>query len=504
MFGAARGLVMFDTPLNAANTSGAYMAAEFVRTDSYFESKQNFQRVNLLGKLTAALNERSTFKLTGTFFSSSWNASGQIPERAVSEGTITRFGSIDPREGGSTQHINANLQYDAQFSDNVRLLVQAYFIDYQFNLFSNFTFFAVDSVRGDMIEQQDRRSVFGGRTELRVESNAFGVRGVTSIGASVRADRIAVGLWHAPNRERDEVLSDNTIGETNLGVYARHELLLSPTWRAETALRGDYFFYNVKDNATQTAQTKAAPILSPKLNIAFTPSADAQFFANIGSGFHSNDARGVIRSEKPVSQIIPRALGAELGARLRVAERVYITAELWGLDLENELVYVGDEGTTEGRGRTRRIGLDLDVRVQFTQWLWLDAGLFLNRGRFLDLPDGENFIPLAPTLTAAGGISVLHPDGFEGSFRVRHLDSRPAIENNSVQAQGWTVFDLAAAYRMKWERVGFTIENLFNVAWNEAQFETTSRLKGEPALVSDLNFTPGTPFSARLTASFFF
>jgi hypothetical protein len=42
------------------------------------------------------------------------------------------------------------------------------------------------------------------------------------------------------------------------------------------------------------------------------------------------------------------------------------------------------------------------------------------------------------------------------------------------------------------------VDNLFNAQWNEAQFATTSRLRGEAGPVTELHYTPGAPrrFSA--------
>jgi hypothetical protein len=39
-----------------------------------------------------------------------------------------------------------------------------------------------------------------------------------------------------------------------------------------------------------------------------------------------------------------------------------------------------------------------------------------------------------------------------------------------------------------------TIQNLFDVKWKETQFDTESRLKDEPEPISQIHFTPGTPF----------
>lgn len=207
---------------------------------------------------------------------------------------------------------------------------------------------------------------------------------------------------------------------------------------------------------------------------------------------------------QPGARTLPRARGEELGVTITPGSGFSFSAVAWGLDLQSELVYNGDDGTTEPSGRTRRLGFDFEGRAQILSWLYAGADVTLSRGRFRDLPEGQNFIPLAPTVTATGGLTVKHPDGYEASLRFRHIDDRPANEDNSVIAHGYMVFDATLAYTLSRTRVQVTGENIFNVAWNEAQFDTESRLKGETLPVSELHFTPGTPLSVKMKVEFSF
>jgi hypothetical protein len=129
--------------------------------------------------------------------------------------------------------------------------------------------------------------------------------------------------------------------------------------------------------------------------------------------------------------------------------------------------------------------------------LFLDADLNYSYGRFLDLPQGENFIPLAPRTTSTGGISWKGAKGFNAAVRYRAIDTRPANEANTVQAQGYFLVDVVANYTYRKFVVGFSIENLLNSEWNEAQFDTESRLQNETESVSELHYTPGTPFFVK-------
>jgi hypothetical protein len=173
------------------------------------------------------------------------------------------------------------------------------------------------------------------------------------------------------------------------------------------------------------------------------------------------------------------------------------------------LVYVGDEGVTESGGRTRRVGADVELRARVLPWLWADADMNLARGRFRDEPRGANRVPLAPTLTSTAGLTVRDIDrpgfaGFDGGLRLRHIGSRAAIEDNSVRALGYTVWELFGGWQVGAARAFFTVDNLFDVAWNEAQFATTSRLRGEPGEVTELHYTPGAPRAVQLGVEYRF
>ena len=166
--------------------------------------------------------------------------------------------------------------------------------------------------------------------------------------------------------------------------------------------------------------------------------------------------------------------------------------------MEEELVFVGDVGNTEVSGSTQRLGIDFEARIQLAKWLWADFDLNLAKGVYIDEPVGNNFIPLAPNITSTGGLTVIHPMGFEGSLRYRYIGSRPANENNSVVALGYTLINARLGYKFKHVTLFGNIENLANAEWNEAQFDTESKLKFDTESVSEINFTPGNPFNVKL------
>ncbi len=485
-------------PFRSDATTG-YVAGELLHNDSYFDNKQDFKRINLFGKVRTFFGEDQSLSVWASGFSSNWNASGQIPERAVAEGLIGRYGSIDPSEGGETFRHNLNIVYSENAGAN-KFISQAFASKYHFKLFSDFTFFKADFIHGDEIEQDDDRVLLGGRSEYTI-GRLFGNPNLTTLlGGAIRTDGINNQLWHVERRVRVNAKANDDIRETSLALYLQQDVRLGESVRLQLGARDDYFIFDVNDllphwTLDDISGVVRQNIVSPKFDLIVTPERSLDLYLNAGSGFHSNDGRGVLASRG--AETLPRALGAEFGARYTPGPRFSASASFWGLDLEHELTYSGDDGTTEEKGRTRRIGIDLGGRVQLLSWLWGDVDLTVSKGRFTDLPDGENFIPLAPDFTSTGGLTARRSDGLEGTFRYRHMSERPAIEDNSVRAHGYTVFDAGVGYSFQGVKLSLIAENLFNTEWNEAQFETESRLRSEPRPVDELDFTPGTPLAIR-------
>ena len=118
--------------------------------------------------------------------------------------------------------------------------------------------------------------------------------------------------------------------------------------------------------------------------------------------------------------------------------------------------------------------------------------------------DGNNYIPLAPSFTSTGGISLQHPSGLNAGLRYRHLHDRPANEDNSVTAEGYFITDVNVGYKWKNLSLNMVVENIFDIDWYETQFYTTSQLLGETSPVSEIHYTPGSPINFRIKAAISF
>ncbi|MDY2588126.1 TonB-dependent receptor [Winogradskyella aquimaris] len=496
-FNTLRTVGLFDL-LENSKSQNAYIAMEFIGTDGPFDSPQNFNRLNLFGKYVMYSPENNRVTLSASHFTSRWDASGQIPQREVDNGNVTRFGAIDDTEGGETERTNINVAYDKYISDQTKLKANAFYSHYAFELYSNFTFFLEDPLNGDQIKQKEDRQIFGVNAALN-HSTYFGDTELNlTAGFGLRHDIIDdVELSRTLNRTTTlETIQLGDINQTNMNAFVNADFDFGK-FRVAPALRLDYFKFMYND-ALQTnyeTQSETKAIVSPKLNFYYNAKDNLQLYLKSGLGFHSNDARVVVANSG--EDILPRSYGMDLGTVWKPFPKLVVNSALWYLFLEQEFVYVGDAGVVEPSGKTRRYGLDLGLRYQINDWLFLDSDATYTNARSIDEPEGEDFIPLAPDFTFTGGLSIDDFNGFSGGLRLRYLDDRPANEDNSIVAEGYFVTDFNINYRMKNVTLGLMVENLFDVDWNETQFATESRLQNEAESVEEIHFTPGTPFFIR-------
>ena len=501
LFNTFRALTMIDLLKKNKDKQSAYIASDFYYTNGPTDNKQNFNRFNIFGKYNAALSHRDQLTLSLSAFKSKWDASGQVPTRAVESGMIGRFGSIDPSEGGNTDRYNANLILAHHFSGGTNWENQVFFSRYDFNLYSNFNL--NDRVNGDEINQAEKRNVFGYASKLD-HHYYFGNRGLQSTyGAGLRYDATADSkLAHVVKREFLNNIKLGDIREANAFAYVQQQLTAGK-WLIDAGARLDYFHFNYFDKlSANQLPAQGKTIISPKINIQYTVDPRLQFFIKSGKGFHSNDTRVVVANEG--HDILPAAYGGDIGFIVKPSKQLLLTVAAWYLHLNQEFVYVGDDGNIEPSGETKREGIDVIARYQFSKSLFANMNINFTRPRAIGEIKGQDYIPLAPTATSTGGIFYKKTEGLNGSISYRYIKSRPANEDGSIIAKGYFIVDGSINYTKKHYEIGVAIENMLNSKWNEAQFATESRLKNEIQSTTELNFTPGSPFFARMKIAVFF
>jgi len=497
-FDTQRYLLMLSPTKDKVRT---LFAAEGYYTNGPFQNDNRYFRFNFMGKATVNPTVRSELSVTGSYQKSNWNASGEIPFRAVTDGTIDRFGSIDPSEGGKTQRTTGRLQYHYDTPSGGQFFADAYLMYSKLDLWTNFTLFLDDPVNGDGINQHDQRYMYGGNLGYQQAGQLFGIHSAATAGFQVRDDSISnIRLGTQTKRTATGTIVESAVEEASYSPYVKLELQPMPWMRLAGGVRADYFTFDVRNLCDtcpqQPAGRKDSGQVSPKGNLILGPWFNTEFFVNYGTGFHSNDARSAVAGD---SSPLARAQGVEVGLRSKPwgPDRMELMATFWGLDLNSELVFVGDAGTTEARGATRRYGVEAGARGQIYGPLHFNGSLTWTHAEFKDTGLA---IPLAPELTAYAALLLRWPEGLSSQVQMTYLGVRPLTEDRTVKAPSWLDFDVTERYQLpiklshgRLEAFLF-VQNIFDTNWEGATFAFTSRLPNEPAGgVQDIHFVPGNP-----------
>ncbi len=498
-FNTARALVMLDLLKKNKQKQSAYIASEFNYTDGPTESKQFFNRFNIFGNYINHINKNLTLRAMASAFKSSWNASGQIPQRSLDDGTIDRFGSIDPTEGGIVSRYSLNLFAEQKLSKNRTWVNQVFAIKNKFELYSNFTFFLENPIDGDGIVQSEDRDIVGFKSTYGKKGSIGNAVVTSTYGIGFRYDASNTLLSNQVRRTITTARSAGVVNELNTYGFINQEFRFNK-FLLEAAVRGDYFQFRYRDFlVSNQLPQQAKSIVSPKFNLQYNFSKEVQLYVKTGKGFHSNDSRVVVQNAG--QQILPASYGSDLGIFIKPTKRLFVNVAIWNLYLDQEFVYVGDAAIVEPSGRSVRQGLDFITRYQISNHLFANVNVNFTKPRARDEGKGSDYIPLAPTFTSTAALTYKKPSGFGGMLSYRWIGDRAANEDYSITAKGYFLLEGALSYTKRNYELGLSFENIFNIKWNEAQFATESRLKNESASVEELHFTPGAPANVRLKLS---
>lgn len=333
------------------------------------------------------------------------------------------------------------------------------------------------------------------------------------MGIQFQNDNIFNGLFSTKARELLSTTRQDHIVESSLALYAENSTQWMDKFRTVAGFRGDIYRFDVKSNIDTNSGKVTANMVSPKLNLIFGPWAKTEYYLNLGSGFHSNDARGTTitvdpKTRNPVDRVTPlvRSRGYEVGVRTAIIPGLQSSLSLYQLDFDSELVFAGDAGTTEAGRPSRRTGFEFSNFYKPTTWLTLDADLAFAKARFRDSDPIGNHIPGAVEGVASLAIAIDNLGPYFGALQYRYFGPRPLIEDNSVRSSSTALWNGRIGYKINPKmRVDLEGFNLLNKRASAIDYYYTSRLPGEPlAGVADVHFHPieSRSFRFALVANF--
>lgn len=480
------------------------LGAAHERTDGPWQLDQNLSKLGTLAKYARG-DRASGWELTFMGYEGDWRATDQIPQRAVAAGAIDRFGFIDDTGGGDSSRYSLSGEAWGEAGDG-RWRALAYAVDYDLDLFSNFTYF-IDAENGDQFEQRDDRRIFGGEARYERDVATIGQEPAFRSGLQLRRDAIdTAGLYRTSARQRLSTVREDSVTQSSVGIFASLGVRWTSWLQSDIGVRADAFDFDVRSDIAVNSGSARDSIVSPKLSFVLGPWAHTELFANAGAGFRSNDARGTTITVDPADaaaaadpvDALVRARGAEIGLRTAIIPRVQLAASLWRLELDSELVFVGDGGTTEASRPTSRRGVEIGLFYTPVEGVIVDVDLAFSRPRFIDSDPAGDRIPGAVERVASLGVTWDRPRGIFGGARLRYLGPAALVEDDSVRSPSTALLSLEAGYRFTPRlSLALTVLNVFDEAANDIAYFYESQLASEPAPIADIHFHPVEPRTIR-------
>lgn len=487
-------------------------AVEGAGQNGPWDKPEQYKRFN--GVLSYSLkNGADETRVTAMALQSSWNATDQVPQRALAAGLVGRYGAIDPTDGGDTARYSLSADWLGRYADG-SARINAYLIRSSLDLYSNFTYALDDPINGDQFNQSERRTVGGVNAQRSWQHVTAGLDMETTLGMQLRADRLSpVALYATAAQQRLSTVRRDEVTERSAGIFASNTTRWLPWFRTVAGVRADHYGFDVTSNLPANSGKANATIVSPKLAAIFSPAANSELYLNWGRGFHSNDARGVTGTVDPrtgadrnadgdpVVRATPlvRTTGYETGLRYSgLLPGLQTTLSVWRLALDSELVFVGDAGTTEASRPSRRSGIELaNYYVPAPGWV-VDLDLALSRAHFSDDDPAGSAIPGAVRRTAAFGVTG-EQGRWSGGVRLRYFGGRPLVEDNTVRSPSSTLVNARLAYALTPDvKVSLQILNLLDRRVSDIDYYYTSRLATEPTAVADIHTHPAEPRTLRV------
>ncbi len=452
-------------------------------------------------------DERSLFSVLALGYANRWAASDQIPRRAVESGTLDRFGQIDRTLGGSTSRYSLSGSWERSGGGS-SVTLDAYAIRYALDLFSDFTYHLDDPQDGDQIRQQDRGRWMAGAHLAEVLSlPLLGLRNQMRFGAQVQSTGSDVALSHTHERAFVSLVREDRVRQWSGGLYGELTTYWTPSVRTIVGVRGDLYEFDVASDRPENAGSRRAARVSPKASLVVTPWSGTELYASAGFGFHSNDARGTVKTvdpstgdpTHPVDALVP-SRGAEIGVRSTPRSGWRATAALWTVQTGSELLFVGDAGTTEPGDASRRVGVTMANFYRLSPRLTADLDLSFTRARFFDVEQGGDRVPGAVENVIAAGLTWEPQEaGLFGALRLRHLGPYALTEDDAHRAAGSSLVNLDVGWLQRNVRVGVALLNALDARSADIAYYYRSRLEGEPAGgLEDVHFHPTEPRQLRL------
>lgn len=472
-------------------------ALELLKKDGPWVNKEQFRKFN--GVVRYSHNTGKTkFNITAMGYGGRWNSTDQIPQRAIDNNLISRLDTIDPSDGGEAHRfsLSSALERNSRYG---LTKVSLYTLHTNLALFSNFTYFLGDPLNGDQFLQNDKRFQSAFDLSHAWINNFAGLALENTVGFQFQNDVIDNGLLSTKQRQKLSTTRKDHILENSVAIYYQNGVQWLEKFRTVAGVRSDFYWFDVNSNLDSNSGTVYDSMTNPKLSLIFGPWFKTEYYFNYGSSFHSNDARGTTttidpKTGAPIDKVSPlvRATGIEAGLRTEILSGLQAALSFFRLDIDSELLFVGDAGTTIATRPSTREGFEISTFYKPSDWLTIDLDYAFTKARFSDFDPVGSYLPQAVQGVGKAAVAFDHLGPFFGSLQFRYFGKRPLIEDNSVRSKPTITLNGQLGYRIG-NKIQIMLQafNVLNSHDHAIDYFYTSRLPGEPAQgIDDKHFHP--------------
>jgi hypothetical protein len=496
-FGSYRNFFSYSPELEKGE---AFLAFEKSRSDGPFLNPSRYKRDNVTGNYTRHFGNDESLSFKLNFGRNDFYSSGQIPLDLVAAGELSRFGHLDPTNGGRARLGTTAVYYRKALKSGASFKADGFVSRSLFDLYSNFTFFLNDPDRGDGIQQHDSRYQEGFNTQYLRPHRLFGSQALFTAGTNFHDNQINVGLYPQKDRTPLGVTTLALAHVTNTAGYAQQGMdFMGGRLHVETGVRWDYFRFSVN------SAVKGAAKLQPKLGLAYRPAArvPVTLSFNYGRGINTQDARGIV--ERPDSPRIATTDFYQLGAAYQSGGgRISISSDVFLIDRSNEQAYIPDDGTFELKGPSRSYGYEGKASIRITRHVAFNGGVTQVSNSFYRSTAPRLYVDSAPHTVINGGLTLTTWKNLYASLRYRHVGNyRLDGLDPTIRASGLDVADLSITKSLR-RTVDLSIEidNLTGKRYYETQNYFESRVTPLGPAMERIHGTSGYPRGVTVGLTF--
>jgi outer membrane receptor protein involved in Fe transport len=509
--------------------------AEISHLDGPWDPGENYRKIALAGRYSSG-KEDDGYSLTALYYKAQGRNITDQPQRAILDGTIGLYGTLDPTDGSDSNRWSLSGHYGVT-GDDWRLKASAYYIHSTMTLWNDFTHYLNDPANGDQEQQDETRDTLGFTLAYSHGTGFFGLDSETTIGLQERYDAEYVDRRHTADRVVLDYCNDGdgpySVGDEDCSADLIHLNDLAPyisntthwlSWlRTTLGVREDWMKGTDQSLITDFDGSAHEFLFQPKANIAFGPWYDTEFYISAGKGFHSDDIRGVLGAV-PVEgtqlslgrvPLMARTYGEEFGIRNASIPGLQLQLALFRQDYGSEEIYDADAGLDQATAPSRREGFEFSAQYHPYPWLELNTDVSATKAHyFLGTAPLENFYKItggtnianAPKYTASFGALFDHIDPWSGSIEERILGPEPLTDGpNSPRGRGYAETNVEIGYKLDDHlKLEAAIFNLFDQKAYAAEFYYATKTAPNEVATNDFQAHPLEPISARFTLTWLF